>query len=56
VLGKVAGIQGLPQVMGNPFYTNALGAVKSLHRDLNDASGRAVRGTGGFFKIFKKWL
>ncbi|MDP2874761.1 MAG: cell division protein FtsA, partial [Holophaga sp.] len=33
VLGKVAGIKGLPQVMGNPLYTNALGAVKSLHRD-----------------------
>jgi cell division protein FtsA len=56
VLGKVAGIQGLPQVMGNPLYTNALGAVKSLHRDMNDASGRATRSTGGFFEKFKKWL
>jgi cell division protein FtsA len=56
VLGKVAGIQGLPQVMGNPLYTNALGAVKFLHRDMNDASGRAARSTGGFLDKFKKWL
>jgi len=55
VLGKVAGIQGLPQVMGNPLYTNALGAVKSLHRDMNDASGR-TRSSGGFLDKFKKWL
>ncbi len=56
VLGKVAGIKGLPQVMGNPLYTNALGAVKSLHRDMTDTSGRAARGSGGFFDKFKKWL
>jgi len=56
VLGKVAGIQGLPQVMGNPLYTNALGAVKSLHREMNDASGRAARSTGNILDKIKKWL
>jgi cell division protein FtsA len=56
VLGKVAGIQGLPQVMGNPLYTNALGAVKSLHRDMNETAGRATRSAGGFLEKIKKWL
>ena len=38
------------------LYTNALGAVKSLHRDMTDTSGRGARGSGGFFDKFKKWL
>lgn len=56
VLGRVAGVQGLSQVIANPLYTNALGAVKALHRDVCDASSaRSSRG-GGFFDKFKKWF
>ncbi|MCE1228977.1 MAG: cell division protein FtsA [Firmicutes bacterium] len=54
VLGKVSGIQGLPQVMGNPLYTNALGAVKSLHRDLREQGER--RQGKGIVEWFKKRL
>lgn len=55
VLGRVAGIQGLPQVTANPLYTNALGATKSLARDMVEGSGKTVR-SAGFLDKFKKWL
>lgn len=46
VLGKVSGIQGLPQVVANPFYTNALGAVKVLNEDMNETSFKSLRSNG----------
>jgi len=55
VLGRVAGIQGLPQVLANPLYTNALGAIKALARDMVEGSGKATR-SAGFLDKFKKWL
>jgi cell division protein FtsA len=55
VLGRVQGVQGLPQVTANPLYTNALGAAKSLARDLGDASAKGTR-SGGLLDKFKKWL
>ena len=51
VLGRVHGLQGLPQVLSNPLYTNALGAVKSLARDLQESGPkRGGDGLRGFFK------
>ncbi len=55
VLGKASGIQGLSQVFANPLYINALGAVKALHRDMNEAMGRP-RNSGSLLDKFKKWL
>ncbi len=55
VLGRVTGIQGLPQVLANPLYTNALGATKALARDLIEGSGKTAR-SAGFLDKFKKWL
>lgn len=55
VLGRVTGVQGLPQVTANPLYTNALGAVKLLARDWAESMGKSGRGTG-FLDKFKKWL
>ena len=55
VLGRVAGIQGLPQVIANPLYTNALGATKALARDMAEGSGKPAR-SGGLLDKFKKWL
>lgn len=52
LLGRVAGVQGLPQVTANPLYTNALGAVKSLARDLQEGAGKG-RGGGGLFGRIK---
>lgn len=54
VLGRVSGIQGLPQVVGNPLYTNALGAVKALARDLGSGQ-RPVR-SGRFLEKLKNLL
>jgi cell division protein FtsA len=54
VLGRVYGVNGLSQVVGNPFYTNALGAVKTLAREVQTgATGRSGRG-GGFLEKFRK--
>ena len=53
VLGRVHGVQGLPQVISNPFYANALGAVKALARDLQDGAGKTPR-RGGLMEKFKK--
>jgi len=52
VLGRVSGIQGLQQVLANPFYGNALGAVKALSRELSTPAARNSRG-GGFMEKFK---
>jgi len=54
VLGRVAGVQGLPQVTGNPLYTNALGAAKALARSLH--SGQKPARTGGFLDKLKNLL
>ena len=53
VLGRVNGVQGLSQVTSNPFYVNALGAVKALARDLQEGAGKAPR-RGGLLDKFKK--
>jgi cell division protein FtsA len=54
VLGRVSGIQGLPQVTANPLYTNALGAAKALARDLGNGS-KPMR-VGGFLDKIKNLL
>jgi len=54
VLGRVSGIQGLPQVTANPLYTNALGAAKALARDLGN--GHKPSRTGGFLDKLKNLL
>jgi len=54
VLGRVTGIQGLPQVVGNPLYTNALGAVKALSRDMG--SGQRPARSGRFLDKLKNLL
>jgi cell division protein FtsA len=51
VLGKVYGLQGLPQVVANPFYTNALGAVKILSGDLGEVAAKPIRVNG-----FVEWV
>ena len=56
VLGKVSGLQGLPQVVANPLYTNALGAVKVLNEDMNETTSRPIRSNGGFLEKLKDWL
>jgi len=58
VLGRVSGIQGLPQVVQNPLYTNALGAVKVLDEDMNESAPMYNRTIGFFgrFKVLKNWL
>ena len=43
VLGRVSGIQGLPHVVANPLYTNALGAVKTQARDHQERPMRGAR-------------
>ncbi|MBK8726976.1 MAG: cell division protein FtsA [Holophagaceae bacterium] len=55
VIGRVQGITGLPQVIGNPLYTNALGAVKAHARELMEGSAKSPRSGGikGFIeKLF----
>jgi cell division protein FtsA len=58
VLGKVSGIQGLPQVIQNPLYTNALGAVKVLNEDMNESVSKPNRSNGLFdkLKILRNWV
>jgi cell division protein FtsA len=51
VLGKVFGLQGLPQVVANPLYTNALGAVKVLSGDMGEGVVKPVRTNG-----LKEWV
>lgn len=54
VLGRVSGVEGLPQVTANPLYTNALGAAKALARDLGN--GNKPARTGGFLDKIKNLL
>jgi cell division protein FtsA len=56
VLGKVFGLQGLPQVVENPLYANALGALKVLSEDLDDFTHRPARVNGIFGKLLKGWF
>jgi cell division protein FtsA len=53
VLGRIQGVAGLPQATGNPYFVNALGAVKTLARDLAEHRTKPDRSTG-FFDRFKK--
>lgn len=55
VLGRVSGIQGLPQVVANPLYTNALGAVKALARNIGGSGAKPTR-SGSFFDKLKNLL
>ena len=55
VLGRVIGVQGLSHAIANPLYTNALGAVKALHRGMNESTGRSNRG-GSFLEKIKRWI
>jgi hypothetical protein len=55
VLGRVTGVQGLSQVIANPLYTNALGAVKALYRGLNETHSKSSRGNS-FMEKFKRWI
>ncbi len=52
VLGRVHGVNGLPQVTSNPFYANALGAVKALARELQEPTKGPRR--QGFMGKLKK--
>ncbi|NTW85583.1 MAG: cell division protein FtsA [Holophagaceae bacterium] len=53
VLGRIQGVAGLPQATGNPYFVNALGAVKTLARDLAENRTKPDRGSG-MFDRFKK--
>ena len=53
VLGRIQGVVGLPQATGNPFFVNALGAVKALSRDMNEVRVKQDR-SGGFFAGIRK--
>ncbi len=44
VLGRIQGVAGLPQATGNPYFVNALGAVKTLARDLAETRVKPDRG------------
>jgi len=55
VLGRVIGVQGLSHAIANPLYTNALGAVKALHRGLNEATARTIRSRGIMERI-RQWI
>lgn len=52
VLGRIQGVVGLPQATGNPYFVNALGAVKALARDLNAPTPKSHRG-GSLVDWFK---
>jgi cell division protein FtsA len=54
VLGKVFGLRGLPQVVENPLYANALGAVKVLSEDLEDYTHKPTR--SGIFAKMRGWF
>jgi cell division protein FtsA len=51
VMGRVSGLQGLQETLDNPLYTNALGAVKCLSRDMTEIIGehseKLQNSTGG---------
>ena len=43
VLGRIQGVSGLAQATGNPFFVNAVGAVKVMARERTDARVRTER-------------
>lgn len=43
VLGRIQGVKGLPQATGNPYFVNALGAVKALAREQAETRGKPER-------------
>jgi cell division protein FtsA len=53
VLGRIQGVAGLPQATGNPYFVNALGAVKTLARDLAEHRTKPDRGSS-MLDRFKK--
>jgi cell division protein FtsA len=53
VLGKAYGLQGLADIIANPLYTNAFGAVKVLNEEVNGTASRYGR-TNGIFGWVKK--
>ena len=53
VLGRIQGVGGLPQATGNPFFVNALGAVKALAREQSEVRGKTDR-RGGIMDFFRK--
>jgi len=55
VLGKVSGLQGLTDVVANPLYTNAFGAVKLLNEGMNETTPKPNRANGLLGKL-KNWL
>ena len=54
VLGRIQGVRGLPQATGNPYFANALGAVKALAREQTETRGKTDRRGGGILDFFKK--
>ena len=56
VLGRVAGIQGLFQVITNPLYTNALGAIKALYRSMNETNHSKSTRSSSLMEKFKRWI
>jgi cell division protein FtsA len=54
VMGKTFGILGFPQVVDNPFYANALGAVKMLCEDLDDFAAKPSRDNSVISNSWKK--
>ncbi|GLH70611.1 cell division protein FtsA [Geothrix rubra] len=53
VLGRIQGVKGLPQATGNPYFVNALGAVKALAREQSETRGKPDR-RGGILDFFRK--
>ncbi len=53
VLGRIQGVKGLPQATGNPYFVNALGAVKALAREQTETRGKTER-RGGLMDFFRK--
>lgn len=53
VLGRIQGVHGLPQATGNPYFVNALGAVKALAREQSEVRGKSDR-RGGIMDFFRK--
>jgi cell division protein FtsA len=53
VLGRIQGVKGLPQATGNPYFVNALGAVKALAREQAETLGKPER-RKGLMDFFRK--
>ena len=53
VLGHIQGVGGLQQATGNPFFVNALGAVKAMAQDLAEKGLQPERSAGILSRIKK---